>query len=99
MNKLFFIAILFLSLPIGTTAQTATNRLDSILPVCGLSVEAPAPETAQHFQGIIATVWSGNKAFLQSYNRAFHNSLIQIFRKLMGSLGSPCACKRRGPLS
>ena len=49
MNKLFFIAILFLSLQTGIIAQTATNRLDSILPLRGLSIEAPAPENVDEF--------------------------------------------------
>ena len=49
MNRLFLFAILLLGLHLGITAQTATNRLDSILPVRGLSISAPAPENIDEF--------------------------------------------------
>ena len=53
MNRLFLIAFLLFGLHIGITAQTAKNRLDTILPVRGLSIEAPASEDVDKFVGFI----------------------------------------------
>ena len=53
MNKTFLIALLLLGLHLGITAQTVTNRLDSILPVRGLSIEAPALEDVDNFISFI----------------------------------------------
>ncbi|GHT69875.1 hypothetical protein AGMMS50239_37370 [Bacteroidia bacterium] len=49
MNKSFLIAVLTFCFYAGITAQTATNKLDSILPVRGLSISAPAPEDVDGF--------------------------------------------------
>ena len=45
-------------------------------------------ETAQHFQGIIATVWSGNKAFMQNYYQQQNEKESEVFtlKKLIETL-------------